>query len=39
MPYQIEPLHSQPAGLIRPAPAKPPQGRNTARISGCSGAM
>jgi len=27
------------AGLTRPAPAEPPQGRNTARIGGCSGAM
>jgi len=27
------------AGLTRPAPAEPPQGRNAARISGCSGAM
>jgi len=32
-------LHLQPAGLTRPAPAEPPQGRNAARISGCSGAM
>jgi hypothetical protein len=28
-----------PAGLTRPAPAQPPQGRKAARISGCSGAM
>jgi hypothetical protein len=27
------------AGLTRPAPAETPQGRNTARIGGCSGAM
>ncbi len=27
------------AGLTRPAPAEPPQGRKAARISGCSGAM
>jgi len=29
----------RPAGLTRPAPAEPPQGRKAARISGCSGAM
>jgi hypothetical protein len=28
-----------PAGLTRPAPAQPPQGRKAARIGGCSGAM
>ena len=36
---QYQPLHLQPAGLIRPAPVETPQGRNTARIDGCSGAM
>ena len=34
-----EPLSLHPAGLTRPAPAEPPQGRNAARIGGCSGAM
>ncbi len=27
------------ASLIRPAPIEPPQGRNAARVDGCSGAM
>jgi len=34
-----QPLHLQSAGLTRPAPAETPQGRNTARIGGCSGAL
>jgi len=33
------PIYLQPAGLTRPAPTEPPQGRKAARISGCSGAM
>jgi len=36
---KVIPLSLRPAGLTRPAPAEPPQGRKAARISGCSGAM
>ena len=32
-------LHLQSASLIRPAPIELPQGRNAARVDGCSGAM
>jgi hypothetical protein len=32
-------LTSRPAGLTRPAPAEPPQGRKAARVGGRSGAM
>jgi len=32
-------LHLHPASLIRPAPTELPQGRNAARVGGCSGAI
>lgn len=37
--FLSNPLHLQPAGLTRPAPAESSQDRKVARVGGCSGAM
>jgi hypothetical protein len=37
--FSICSLTFAPAGFTRPAPVELPQGRNAARVDGCSGAM
>ncbi len=37
--FKWQTLYLRPAGLTRPAPAEPSQGRKAARVGGCSGAM